>query len=322
MKKSIKSLILFSAASLLVGCGTVQDDVEYTILAPQGAPTLALYEEIIAGNVNTTSDTTSIPAQMQLSEGPDFVVFDSINALKLTNNAKKANYTYLKMLTIGNFYLVGLNKEEGSVPTVDDYIVSFGQGGVTDETFSYLYPELYNSENTIHYVTAVSDVAPIIRSGLHENNKVDWCFVAQPVLYTLMNALNNDDNTENDIKPTYNVLDMVKEKSNGTLNFIPQAGLFVRNDFLKENKETVDHVVSKISSSMNKIINNYQDVKTTIDALDDTKKAKFGTLNTSMFDYYKENTYKEFGISNIDKIEVSDINNFLETINSSTKIVL
>ena len=320
-KKLINKLFILGLIIVpLVSCeNNNNNNTSYTILSPQGAPTLALYDEIIKGTATTTPNTSDIPLEMQKTDSYDFVVFDSINALKLIHNAKKANYTYLEMLTTGNFYLVGLNKSEGEKPEAGDYVVSFGEGGVTDETFKYLFPEIYDG-NYVHYVQAVSDVAPIIMSGKHENNTVDWCFFAQPALFNVLNNLNNDDNPGNDINVFYNVLDLVKEKSNNKLDFIPQAGLFVKNSFLENNPDVVNNVKNNIKKSMDNIINNYEDVYDTIKKLDQNTLSKFGTLNLNIFNYYKENTYKEFGITTKDDISISDINEFLTTIGSTTKI--
>ena len=71
---------------------------------------------------------------------------------------------------------------------------------------------------------------------------------------------------------------------------------------------------------MDNIINNYEDVYDTIKKLDQNTLSKFGTLNLNIFNYYKENTYKEFGIATKDDISISDINEFLTTIGSATKI--
>ncbi len=313
---------LITSTIALVSCGSNKNE-SYTILAPQGAPTLAIYEQIIDGNVETTSVTTDIAAKMQLSTGPEFVIFDSINALNLIYNAKSANYTYLKMLTIGNFYLVGISKDDGANPIAGERVISFSQGGVTDETFKYLYPELYDDGNTIEYVTSVSDIAPIAQSGQYEGEAVDWVFFAQPALYSSMQLVNNDESLTHTLNPTYNVLDMVIEKSNEDLDFIPQAGLFVRNDFLEDNKEIVDEVLESVTSSMKNVRENSSDVYKTLSALDSETLSLFGSINLNMFseDAYGDSVYKEFGIADPDEeITISDINYFLEYIGSTTTI--
>lgn len=293
--------------------------VPYTFIAPQGAPTITIFQEIIDGKVETKQNTQEIPIELQKKDGADFVIFDSINTLKLIK-AKKADYTYLKMLTIGNFYMAGFNQENDAIPSKNDYIVSFGQGGVTDETLKYVYPELYN-DNQIHYVNSVSDVVPILKTGKHEGMNVDWCFIAQPALFNVMDSNNNDENELNNINPALNVLDLVKQKSSGKLNFIPQAGLFVKNSFYQNNKKQVDEIVSRIGKQMEEVISNPTKVKDTLKSLNQETLKKFGGLNLKMFDTYKENTYKEFGVNNnLKDITKEDIQEFLKEINSSTSI--
>lgn len=310
------SLSFFSLLSLS-GCNNpTQPTVDYKMLAPKGAPTLAIYQDIIDGKVSTTAETTSIPVELMKKDSIyDFIVFDSIAALNLIGQ-EKSEYTYLKSLTSGNFHLAGFNKTKEDTIKNDDLVVSFAKGGITDQVLKYLHPDFSN----IQYKQSVSEVAPILKTGKYEgqDKPIDWAFIAQPALNNVMKVNNSDDNPNNDIIDMEVAVDALKEKTNGTIDFIPQAGLFVKNSFYEINKTFVDKtLLPSIDTQLNSVIDDIDGVAKKLNSLTLETKSKFG-FEFSVFDDFKNDTYKQFGITNPSKtIDEAKINEFKELIKPS-----
>ena len=83
-----------------------------TLITPTGAPTLPAYKAMISENIDVISpaENTAIPAYLS-SGNADFVIFDAGNAQKILNKAgSEAKFEFVKMLTGGNFHLLGFNK--------------------------------------------------------------------------------------------------------------------------------------------------------------------------------------------------------------------
>ena len=111
-------LICMLGAAALTGCSNElqASDKPYvpTLITPTGAPTLPAYKAMISEDINVLSptDNTAIPAYLSSGDA-DFVIFDAGNAQKILNKAgENAKFEFVKMLTGGNFHLLGFNKTE------------------------------------------------------------------------------------------------------------------------------------------------------------------------------------------------------------------
>jgi hypothetical protein len=291
---------------------------EFSLISPAGAPTLALYDTIASkSGAETTSQVTQIP--LALKNGSyNYVVFDSISALKLIN-AKQADYTYEMMLTGGNFHLAGFNTT--SQPKVGDKIVTFGEKLVPDLAFKTAYPELFVESNlsNIQYVNSVTDVVPVLKTGLYQGSAINYCFIAQPALFAVMAANNGDTNDQNNITDIQNLNDKISEITNGKFNYIPQGALFVKNDYLNKKPSYVSSFVDDVKKQMknargadlNAVVTSMEKVSTVAAE----QASKYG-FNENVVKALQSNNKNQFGIMDPDKpTTVTDINDFLTTIN-------
>ena len=147
MKKILKrssALIFLLGAVALSGCGEPaeqSDDYIPTLITPTGAPTLPAYKAMISEDVKVISptDNTSIPSYLSKGDA-DFVIFDAGNAQKVLNKAgDNAKFEFVKMLTGGNFHLLGFNKTENDVPSQDDMIFGFMEQSTPGILFRNIY---------------------------------------------------------------------------------------------------------------------------------------------------------------------------------------
>ena len=82
-----------------------------------------------------------------------------------------------------NFYIYSTGNDTNNLMENDDNIVCFGQNNTPDILFNHLYPNI----EVDTYVAGVSDIAPIAMSGQINNESVDYCIIADPVLFNVMN---------------------------------------------------------------------------------------------------------------------------------------
>lgn len=337
MKKSYKLLGFLAVVTSIVSlasCNSAanndddnnEDSIDYLdkdsmMLSPAGAPNLAVYSKVLTTSSLTTTTPADIPAQLlDTNSFYNYVVFDAVNALKLVK-ANKAKYTFLGLLTSGNYHLVGFNQEVDAVPAIGDHFVSFGKGLMTDEIMKFLVPEAYESGSTINYLeTGVSAVAQKLIAGRDGEYTSYWALIAEPALQNVLNK-------NNKVKDYKNCTTWIKEKTDGKFDFIPQGGLFVKNSYYESSLTNVNNFMVQVKKDMTNAINNptkvIEDITNSKMTSDDFTK-KFG-FNSSLIDPLQKNSSNLFGISDPkgliggDKaINTTKINEFLIEIGSAS----
>ena len=258
MKKILKrssALIFLLGAVALSGCGepTEQsDDYIPTLITPTGAPTLPAYKAMISEDVKVISptDNTSIPGYLSSGDA-DFVIFDAGNAQKVLNKAgENAKFEFVKMLTGGNFHLLGFNKTENDVPSQDDMIFGF----MEKSTPGILFRNIYGSDIKFDQAFgAIGDLqASLFNMKDYQINgtTIDWAIVAEPANTALQAKLKANGNT--------NILDInlnsaFKEKNSDkwSKDYIVQAGLFVNKEFKKKYSTIYDSTIKLINDGIN-----------------------------------------------------------------------
>jgi len=295
-----------------------EGEEDFSLISPSGAPTLAIYDTISSKKgAETTTQVTQIP--LALKGGTyNYVVFDSISALKLIN-AKSADYTYQMMLTGGNFHLAGFNTNQQ--PKIGDKIVTFGQNLVPDLALKTAYPELFVESNlaNIQYVNSVTDAVPILKTGLYQGSKINYCFIAQPALFSVMSGNNKDEDKTNDVYDIQNLNDKINQITNGKFNFIPQAAIFVKNDYLSSKPTYAENFLKDIKNQMrnargadlNTVVASMEKVST----IQNEQAAIYG-FNENVVKALQGNNANQFGIMDPDEpVSLDQINDFLTTIN-------
>lgn len=223
----------------LTACGESTTKV-LNIVAPKGAPTVALYN--YCGKENfTTGDAGAIRSMMTKSSEYSVVVLDTYNGVQ--NIQSGAPYKLAASITFGNFYLAATGNDDDGTLNVGDRIYNFNRGGTSDQLFHYIYGNEHD-ENII-WGAAASDAKTALETGVdNANNKVDYVFIAQPALFA---ALKNNSNAS----VYHNIQTLYQEKTN---NHRPiQASVFIKNNL---DKEVANAFLSEIETSINAGLDN------------------------------------------------------------------
>lgn len=310
MKYKLFALLPIFTATL-AACGSPNNNSgEYTLsfIAPTGAPTVAFYDAATKGLLTTNSTPPIVGAQLQ-NDQYDGVVFDFYNGLKSIKN-NEGDYKLVRIITGGNFYLVGINKT--IEPTKDDYIVSFGENLLPDLVYKSIYGE--EIANATHYVNGVADCGGILESGLHNGNKVDYVLVAQPVLFAKL--------SQSPIKEQLTVVaslrDKWEEKTGQTA--IPQAGLFINTTKYNEHESVFNGFLDEFEDAINTCIEDPSTMKTAIESIGDNEAQSnlFGYTAAVAYNVQKDNANGFALVSSEDHAELN-IQDFLNALGKSNE---
>lgn len=311
MKNKIKILTLFVFGTTLMACAP--QTTSKLLLSPAGAPTLALYSVFKDKSAETTTQITSIPAQLQNKDSEyKYIVFDSVNGINL-QKAGKSHYTYIKMLTSGNFHLVGIGTADSEIKA-GEKVLSYGKGLLPDKVLNFLLPEGVEIE---YAGNAVSDVASALIAGKTEYK---YAFLAQPAVATVMGKVNTSDVLpEKKIYDFGNITPLIKEKTNNEFDYVPQGALFVKNDYYKSNENEVKSFLNLVNSNMKTAKEDVKSMVTTINEIesDITKQATIYGTNVNIIEKLQADGKNQFGIAD----EEADEKYTIERIDQFQKLI-
>lgn len=116
---------------------TMQETLGFSVITPKGAPS-AVFSRY--GNEKELLDFAS-PSQVSATftkQDKDFIVFDSVNGVKLSRK-NQSSYQLVRMVTFGNLFIVSTGNDEDGTMDAEDMIVSYGENLVPDLAFKAVY---------------------------------------------------------------------------------------------------------------------------------------------------------------------------------------
>lgn len=303
-----------------------EGEEEFSAFAPKGAPLLAVYDSVVnKDGFEVAGNNTDVPVQLKANKY-DYIIFDSVSALKWTNGFTKngvettatSNYTYYGLLTAGNFHLV--SKTENREPRKGDKILTFMKGQSPDMALQACYKDLFVADNVanIQYVQDVTKMQAALIAGQYNDISFDFFLIAEPALTTAKGKLNNNEQIVYDL----NLNDKIKEITNNKFDYIPQAGLFVKNDYLKLKPNYVESYWSDVKKQMNNVYSgNLEEIEKTMNKIALDKQPSTYGFNVNIVKKLQANGANKFGIADPNKkVTVEDINEFLKTVNADFQI--
>ena len=254
MKNKILSLTLF--ISLICGCNLKSssnnssqfiDDYQLKIISPTGAPAVSFLKYLNNANYETNTVPNNIVAEM-IKGTHDIVVVDLIGGLTAINK-KSAQYKLASVITFGNFYIYSTGNDNNNIMESEDNIVCFGQNNTPDILFNHLYPNI----GVDTYVLGVSEISPIAMSGKINNENVDYCVIAEPVLF---NVLNNKNAATYGKGSEYSNFQSKWKEVHKNDSSILGASIYVKNDTYKNHSNLVNSFLKNTKQDINLFINN------------------------------------------------------------------
>lgn len=253
MKKSpLLAGFVFLATLLTTSCQyEIYHDLSFKVIAPIGAPTMALFTYFDDQNYTISNKTTTVQAAFASTEY-DAIIFDSLAGYKQIKT-KNLDFKLAQIITTGNFYLLDLNKDREVKEIQDsDLIVAFGENGTPGTVFKAALPELATRENTKYITGGVTEMETIVRAGKYENQDVDYALLSEPYI-TKLQDINATYPTKGKIAIEYNLQREFTNKT-GIENF-PQAGLFIRTSTYTEKKDDVDEMLKVMRRNLKDLKN-------------------------------------------------------------------
>lgn len=332
MKNKIKlclnvAPVILGVAGISLGLASCSNGAKVETLAPKGAPLLAVYDSVANKKIDIAGNNTDIPIQLKAGNNYNYIIFDSVSALKFTNGyttqdgsviESTANYTYMGMLTAGNFHLVSRTLERE--PKKGDKILTFMKGNAPDMALKACYKDLFADDNmqNISYVQNNTNMPAYLKAGVYEGVEYDYFLIAEPALTSAKATA-----ADLTIKFDKNLNDKVKEITDGKFDYIPQAGLFVDDEYLKLNPNYATSYWNDVKRQMTDVYKPNLDtvVETLNKAGDVTYQSSTYGFNANLVKKLQANGQNKFGIANPDKeISLDDINEFLSTVNAGFQI--
>ena len=213
--------------------------------------------------------------QPRAKEIYDTVVIDTVSGIKAINNG--APYLLAANITFGNFFIASTGKDDDGIMNEGDKIVLFGQSQTPDLLFHYLYGKSFDSN--IEYVANATAAAQCLASGknVSTSSEIDYVFLAQPALYTILNNTN---------APTYgkasiykNIQEEYKAKTNN--QELVQASVFVRKSEDKDYNKMLKTYLENLDKSINEAIENPTLVKESMDQLSSEEVTSIFQINSN-----------------------------------------
>ncbi|MBQ7164097.1 MAG: ABC transporter substrate-binding protein [Clostridia bacterium] len=252
MKKFFAIVLCLVTAVLFVSCEPVPKDdsgeaaKEYVLMAPDGAPAVAIAQILKDGKVGNVNINASIVS------GADEIVTNATNgtadiAVMPVNLAARvynlgAKIKFVSVNVSGCLYMVG----KTAITTVNDLVgkvvYNIGRGGTPDLTLKYILTQsgiaFEESETAVEgkvalqYVAAASELVPLLKTG-----KAEFGVMGEPAV-TNCNAKAG----------TQTVLDIQAEWKKLTGEDYTQAGLVVA-DKVAENADFMQALIEALENS-------------------------------------------------------------------------
>lgn len=222
---------------------------ELSILTPTGAPAAAFLNYLNDENYTTNDKPNNIVAEM-LKGSNDIVVVDLIGGLTAIE-MKDAPYKLASIITFGNFYIYATGNDKDKIMSNEDNIVCFGQNNTPDTLFKHLFEDIEIDT----YVNGVVDISPVAASGIINGENVDYCVIAEPVLYTILNKKDAATYGKGYEYADFQKLWKEKHSENST---ILGASIYVKNDTYNTYNDQINEFLNNIEKDINNYVSNCQ----------------------------------------------------------------
>lgn len=242
----IASVMLFAVACKTTENGDNKADVKYTVMTPDGAPSMAIAkmmkDNATFGRKPTYSIIGSTAVASSFTNGDaDFIIAPTNAGIMLANKLK--TYKMVAVTSWGNLYVVGSSTQKtlSECADIDEFLAQFtdksiasvGTGMVPDVTFKHIL-----TTKGINATMTASD-AQLIQSDLTDG-KIEFAVLGEPAVTATLIKVSS-------AKRLCSVSDLWKTVTGTEFT---QAGLFVKTSIIESDRDAVESFLSELKSSI------------------------------------------------------------------------
>lgn len=256
-------LVLTLSLSMFACKNSEYKDTTYTIVAPDGAPSLSIVDLLVnskeydCGKVEAKVVAPSTISTEAVSS--DFAVVPANLAANLFNKGKEIKL--IASVTNGNLYMI--SSKEGTITDLEQLkgklIYSIGKGAVPDLVFKSLLKnaqieveegdESKEGKVVISYKDQGSEVIPLVVAAKNKGEEV-YGILGEPAV---TNAKSKG------VFESYDLQSAWKTYTNSSIDGYPQAVLIAKKSICENNPEIVSAVVESLKNSKNVLISNNEE---------------------------------------------------------------
>ena len=300
----IKHISVLMVAAL-AGCGNSQNPnlrkTDLTILAPTGAPAVAMYN-FANGLTTVTSPQDELMPKFNTGEY-DIIVAPAKGGLtKITKQG--VDYQIAAVVTFGNFGLVKVNPNDEEL-SEGDKVLYFQPTDIPGSVFNYLYGDL---GLTTYSVANANETVLSLNTGTYKKSEsetvnLDYVFSAEPMIT----------NTGKASQVTRWAADDFEDKAEGKR--IIQAAVFINKNL---SKSKADKFLDLLESDITKGVSNPKAFVNTMKLVgdDNEQQHKFGFKSTTVYNCMKTHNGLGLGFARASECK-QEIEYFVNTILNS-----
>ena len=235
MKKIISILLVLFVSVFAFGC---KEKEKTYLLTPEGIPLVAIGGVVSKFEVTTTPGPQVLQSEL-VQDNYDVIVAPVTLGAQLSIKGS-INYKIAGLITFDNMYIV--SKKNITLNSINDLngktIYAYGQNQPSDIMLKYAL-EKSGVTCTIEYADSVSTVV----SSYFLPGNADYALVAEPYLSKIKQ------------KVEVNVIDVasvLRNLSEGSVEFIPQAAIYVYKELSKSQIKKILKVIEDNIAALNK----------------------------------------------------------------------
>lgn len=311
-KRTRKGIVLPLLLLLLTGCQSgesqesqMSDDPNFIprMISPIGAPSITLFNYANDTRFETNSDVAQVKNAF-MTNLYDVIIMDHTVGIQqiMTNGAP---FQLARIITKGNYYLVGIDKEAAASPQEGDLVVSFGQTtGIPNQILHKLYP---NISQTTYYVDSVTAAASVLKTGKYDTQDVDYVLMAQPALYSVLQS--SGYTTFGKLSTQINIQEAWRNLS--SMDGFPQAGIFIRTSTYQNYPTAITSFFNQYDDAIDTCISDPESVIASLEQYGTTTQqtVRFG-MNQTIFEAMQTNQQNLLGLT-VGEVDIDAFRSFM-----------
>ena len=234
MRKIISILLLVLVSLFSFGC---KEKEKPYLLTPEGIPLVAIGGVVDEFEVTTTPGPQVLQSEL-LQDNYDVIVAPVTLGAQLSIKGS-INYKIAGLITFDNMYIV--SKKNVALNSISDLegktIYAYGQNQPSDIMLKYAL-----EKSGVHVTIEYADSVATVVSSYFMPGNADYALVAEPYLSKIKQ------------KVEINVIDVasvLKNLSDGKVDFIPQAAIYVYKDLSKSQVKKILKTIENNIKSLN-----------------------------------------------------------------------